>query len=50
MKNRNIGVEILEGLDEIQKFKRGKLRLRNTELVEPSEPKVILENLKLTQA
>ncbi len=50
MKNRNIGAEILEGLDEIQKFKKGKLRLRTTELAEPSEPKVIRENLKLSQA
>ena len=50
MKNRNIGAEILEGLDEIQQFKKGELRLRTTELAEPSKPKVIRENLKLSQA
>lgn len=50
MKNRDIGTEILTGLGEIQKFKNGKMRLRTTELAAPSEPKVIRQNLKLSQA
>jgi len=50
VKNRDIGAEILTGLGEIQQFKSGKIRLRTTELSEPSEPKVIRKNLKLSQS
>ncbi|MEQ8953537.1 MAG: helix-turn-helix domain-containing protein [Gammaproteobacteria bacterium] len=50
MRNRDLGKEILEGLDEIQKFKKGNLKLRTTELSEPSEPKIIREKLKLSQS
>lgn len=50
MNNRDIGAEILEGLGEISKFKRGALKLRTTELSEPSDPKVIRSKLNLSQS
>ena len=50
MRNRDLGKEILEGLDDIQSFKKGNLKLRTTELTEPSEPKIIREKLKLSQS
>ena len=50
MQNRDLGKEILEGLDEIKNFKKGNLKLRTTELSEPSEPKIIREKLKLSQS
>ena len=50
MNNRNIGLEILEGLTEIKQFKRGDIELKTTELSEPSEPKVIRTKLKLSQS
>ena len=50
MTNRDIGVEILEGLGEIKKFKSGELTLRTTELCAPSTPKVIRAKLNLSQS
>jgi len=50
MNNRDIGAEILEGLGEIKKFKTGALKLRTTELSEPSAPKIIRSKLKLSQS
>ena len=50
MTNRDIGNEILEGLHEIQRFKKGNIQLRTTELTEPSEPRVIRAKLKLSQS
>ncbi|RLA43057.1 MAG: transcriptional regulator [Gammaproteobacteria bacterium] len=50
MNNRDIGAEILEGIGEINKFKRGALKLRTTELSEPSDPKVIRSKLNLSQS
>jgi len=50
VRNRDLGKEILEGLDEIHNFKKGNLKLRTTELSEPSEPKIIREKLKLSQS
>ena len=41
MKTRNIGAEILEGLKEIQEYKKGKIILKTTGLSAPSEPKAI---------
>ena len=41
MKSRDIGKEILDGLEESHNFKEGKLKLRTSELSEPSEPKII---------
>lgn len=48
--SRDIGLEILEGLNEISDFKRGKAQLKTTELSEPSEPKIIRSKLKLSQS
>ena len=50
MKNRDIGTEILEGLQEINEYKKGKIKLRVTELSEPSDPKIIRAKLKLSQS
>lgn len=50
MNNRNIGLEILEGINEINNFKKGKVSLKTKELSEPSEPKVIRFKLKLSQS
>ena len=50
MNKRNIGNEILEGLNEIKKFNKGKLKLRTTTLSAPSEPSVIRSKLHLTQS
>jgi len=50
MKNRDIGTEILEGLQEIQSFKKGNVKLKTTELSEPSEPRVIRAKMKLSQS
>lgn len=40
MSERNVGLEILEGIREIKAFKRGELELKSHELSEPSSPKV----------
>jgi putative transcriptional regulator len=50
MNNRDIGLEILEGLNEIKQYKRGGIELNTTELSEPSEPKIIRSKLKLSQS
>ena len=50
MQNRDIGKEILEGLSDIENFKKGKLKLRTIELSEPSAPKIIREKLHLSQS
>ena len=39
MGDRNLGAEILDGINEIKQFKKGKLALRTHELSEPSPPK-----------
>ena len=50
MNNRDIGLEILEGINEIQNFKKGNVSLKATELSEPSEPKIIRSKLNLSQS
>ena len=50
MNNRDIGLEILDGINEIQNFKQGKVSLKTTELSEPSEPKVIRSKLHMSQS
>jgi len=50
MNNRDIGLEILEGIDEINNFKKGKVSLKTTELSEPSKPQVIRSKLELSQS
>jgi putative transcriptional regulator len=39
MSERDIGLEILEGIQEIKAYKDGKLDLRTRVLTEPSTPK-----------
>jgi putative transcriptional regulator len=50
MSSRDIGDEIVTGLKEIKRYKKGDLRLRTTELSEPSDPKVIRTKLNLSQS
>ncbi len=50
MSDRDIGLEILDGIKEIKEFKQGKVSLRTRELKEPSSTKKIRELLKLSQA
>ncbi|MDT0583878.1 MULTISPECIES: type II toxin-antitoxin system MqsA family antitoxin [Alteromonadaceae] len=49
MSNRDIGAEILAGINEIKEYKKGKASLRTTELSEPSAPQVIRSKLKMSQ-
>ena len=50
MGERDIGLEILEGLREIKSFKAGKdIDLRTRRLEEPSSAKAIREGLDLSQ-
>ena len=50
MTKRNIGMEILEGIKEINKFKKGKAKLKTTTLSDPSPAQVIRKKLELSQA
>ncbi len=48
MAERDIGTEILEGLQEIKAHKAGKVKLHTRELKEPSEPQEIRKQLGLS--
>jgi len=50
MSERNIGLEILEGIREIKAYKAGKIDLKTREFKEPSSPKAIRSKLNLSQA
>ncbi|MCF6254655.1 MAG: type II toxin-antitoxin system MqsA family antitoxin [Thiomicrorhabdus sp.] len=50
MNHRDIGSEILDGINEISHFKQGKTSLKVTELSEPSKPQVIRSKLELSQS
>jgi putative transcriptional regulator len=50
MAERDIGMEILEGLKEIKAYQAGKISLKTRELKEPASPQVIRKRLKLSQA
>ena len=50
MSERDIGLEILEGIKEIKAYKAGKVGLKTRELKEPSSPQVIRKKLNLSQA
>ncbi len=50
MSKRDIGAEILDGINEIKAFKKGSVKLKVTELSEPSEPRVIRSKLNLSQS
>ena len=50
MTDRNIGLEILDGIKEIKAFKDGKAALVTRILSEPSHPKEIRARLNLSQS
>ena len=50
MSNRDIGAEILDGINEIKSFKKGAVSLKATELSEPSPPQVIRSKLNMSQS
>lgn len=50
MSKRDIGQEILEGIQDIKAYKAGKKKLRVHSLRNPSPPKVIRARLKLSQS
>jgi len=50
MVDRNLGAEILDGINEVKQFKKGKLALRTHELSEPPPPKVIRLKLHMSQS
>ena len=50
MSNRNIGKEILEGIQEIKAHKAGEMTLHSRTLKEPAAPQVIRARLKLSQS
>jgi putative transcriptional regulator len=50
MSNRDIGQEILEGIQDIKAHKAGEKTLRVHTLKEPSPPQVIRAKLKLSQS
>jgi len=50
MSDRNIGHEILEGIKEIKRFKKGEITLNARTLNEPSPTKTIRKRLKLSQS
>jgi putative transcriptional regulator len=49
MSDRNIGLEILEGIREIKALKAGEIALKTRELSEPSPVKEIRHQLALSQ-
>lgn len=50
MTKREIGQEILDGINEIKAFKAGEISLRTHSLKEPAPPQVIRSRLKLSQS
>ena len=50
MSSRDIGAEILAGINEIKSFKKNNIQLKTTELSEPSAPKIIRSKLKMSQS
>ena len=50
MSERNIGQEILEGIQEIKAHKSGRKTLRARTLKEPAPPQVIRSKLQLSQS
>jgi len=49
MSERNFGLEILEGIQEIKDYKAGKVELKTRKLSSPSDPKEIRDQLGLSQ-
>ena len=44
MPERDIGLEILEGIKEIKLYKAGKISLKKMDISEPSSPESIRKN------
>ncbi len=50
MADRDLGAEILDGINEIKAFKQGKTELKTQELSEPSPPQIIRAKLQMSQS
>ena len=50
MSERNVGMEILEGIREIKAYKAGRIQLRTRTLKPPAPPRRIRNRLKLSQS
>jgi len=50
MSERDIGLEILEGIKEIKAYKAGDLTLKSRELKEPAAAQIIRKKLNLSQS
>jgi putative transcriptional regulator len=50
MSERDIGLEILEGIREIKAYKEGKINLRTREIKAPTSPETIRAQMNLSQA
>lgn len=50
MDKRDVGKEILDGIQEIKSFKAGQGNLRTQKLKEPAAPQAIRARLKLSQS
>ena len=50
MTERNIGLEILEGIKEIKHYKKNKIHLKTRVLNDPSPSQVIRKKLNLSQS
>lgn len=50
MTERNIGLEILEGIKEVKKHKKGEIQLKVKTLSDPSPAKTIRQQLQLSQS
>ncbi len=50
MAKRDIGTEILQGIQEVKAYKAGQLRLRTHRLKNPAPTKEIRQRLQLSQA
>ena len=50
MGDRNIGQELLEGIKEIKRFKKGSLKLVTRSLKDPSPARTIRKKLNLSQS
>jgi len=50
MSKRDIGAEILEGIQEIKEHKKGRVGLKVTNLSAPSPPQIIRSKLNMSQS
>ncbi len=50
MSKRNIGAEILDGINEIKEFKKGNVNLKTSQLSDPAPPQVIRSKLNMSQS